>query len=230
MMTSTALESTDLLTFPFLDGWHLAAEGAAVFPDERTAVIADVHLGYEWARADGGDVVPPHSLAETLAALGSLFQHADIRRLIVAGDLVETPRPCLRTARSVKALLAWLKDRDVSLTWLQGDHDPRAGRPESVAVGGWTIAHGSRPIAGDRHIFGHLHPALRASGISVPCFLVGPSTIALPAFSPNAAGLPVVGARLPSVVGEGVRVVAGDGLGLLDFGPLATLGARLRGG
>jgi len=229
-MIATSLEATDLLTFPFLDGWQLASEGAAVFPDERTAVIADVHLGYEWARADRGDVVPPHSLAETLASLESLFHRKNIRRLVVAGDLVESPRPCLRTARSVKALIAWLKGRDVSLTWLQGDHDPRAGRPESAVVGGWTIAHGSRPIGGDRRIFGHLHPALRASGVSVPCFLVGPSAIVLPAFSPNAAGLPVVGASLPPSVGEGVRVVAGDGLGLLDFGPLATLGARLRGG
>ncbi len=53
------------------DGWKLAPEGAAVHAVERVAVIADVHLGYEWARAAGGDCLPSHSLAETLAKLAS---------------------------------------------------------------------------------------------------------------------------------------------------------------
>jgi metallophosphoesterase superfamily enzyme len=51
------------------DGWKLAPEGAAVHEAERVAVIADVHLGYEWARGSGGDCLPAHSLAETRAKL-----------------------------------------------------------------------------------------------------------------------------------------------------------------
>ena len=35
---------------PSLEGWHFTPEGAAVFVGQETAVIADVHLGYEWAR------------------------------------------------------------------------------------------------------------------------------------------------------------------------------------
>ena len=53
-------------------GWSLAPEGAAVHVEERTAVIADVHLGYEWARGSGGDIIPAHSLAETIAKLEAL--------------------------------------------------------------------------------------------------------------------------------------------------------------
>ena len=33
------------------DGWHLTPEGAAIHLAEKTAVVADLHLGYEWARA-----------------------------------------------------------------------------------------------------------------------------------------------------------------------------------
>ena len=40
-------------------GWTLTAEGAAVYAKDDTAVVADVHLGYEWARGDCGDCVPP---------------------------------------------------------------------------------------------------------------------------------------------------------------------------
>ena len=50
-----------------LDCWQLTPEGAVIHPGERTAVIADLHLGYEWARGAAGDCVPAHSLDETLA-------------------------------------------------------------------------------------------------------------------------------------------------------------------
>ena len=69
---------------------------------ERTAVIADVHLGYEWARGSAGDCVPAHSLDETLARLERLLDRAPIARLVVAGDLVESPRPCRRTAADLR--------------------------------------------------------------------------------------------------------------------------------
>ena len=75
--------------------WQLAPEGAAIHPGEKTAVIADVHLGYEWARGLAGDCVPAHSLAETLEQLESLLARAPIDRLVVAGDLVECPGAAL---------------------------------------------------------------------------------------------------------------------------------------
>src|SRR6266536_5160642 len=71
-------------TLPFPGGWSLDPEGAAVHEGERAAVIADVHLGYEWARGSGGDVVPSHSLAETLGRLERLLGRAGIGQLIVA--------------------------------------------------------------------------------------------------------------------------------------------------
>ena len=41
--------------------WLFTPEGAVVHRGERTAVVADVHLGYEWARGAAGDCVPAHS-------------------------------------------------------------------------------------------------------------------------------------------------------------------------
>jgi metallophosphoesterase superfamily enzyme len=125
------------------DGWKLAPEGAAVHPVERVAVIADVHLGYEWARAAGGDCLPAHSLAETLAKLEALLHRAPIGRLVVAGDLVESPRPCRRTAADLRALREWLDDRGVELVPVLGNHDPQGAKapPATFAVAGWTIAH-----------------------------------------------------------------------------------------
>ena len=214
------------------DGWSLAPEGAAVHAGERTAVIADVHLGYEWARAAGGDCLPAHSLAETLGKLASLLGHAPgLARLVVAGDFVESPRPCRRTAADIRGLRDWLEARGVALDLVLGNHDPRrsSGLPLSIEVAGWTVAHGHRPIRGAKKLIsGHHHPVLRAGGLTAPCFLVGPSAIVLPAFTPNAAGLPVGSPGSPASWAEDkLRCLAGLGGELLDFGPLPDLIASL---
>jgi putative SbcD/Mre11-related phosphoesterase len=215
--------------------WQLAPEGAAVHPGERLAVVADVHLGYEWARGVGGDSVPAHSLAETLTRLSSLLARAAIERLVVAGDLVESPRPCRQTEADVTSLTSWLSARGVTLIGLAGNHDPRRvpPLPDCLEVGGWTIAHGHRPIAAARRIVGHGHPVLRAGGLSAPCFLVSARKIVLPAFTANAAGCNVAGS--PESLPDGWRdralrcLVACDSQ-WLDFGRVVQLRRRLGGG
>ena len=214
------------------DGWRLTPEGAAVHPPEKLAVIADVHLGYEWARGAGGDCLPAHSLAETLAKLARLLGRTSIARLVVAGDLVESPAPCRRTSSDLRALFGWLADRGVELIPVLGNHDPQGSKapPLTYQVAGWTVAHGHRPIRTGKSISGHHHPVLRADGLTAPCFLVGPSTIVLPAFTPNAAGLPVGSIGTPGRwLRDKLRCVAGLGGELLDFGPLPDLVATLRG-
>ncbi|MGP0069252.1 MAG: metallophosphoesterase [Isosphaeraceae bacterium] len=218
------------------ESWLLTPEGAAIHPGERTAVIADVHLGYEWARGSAGDCVPAHSLDETRARLDRVLARAPISRLIVAGDLVESPRPCRRTAAEVDRFQAWLESLGVSLVVLEGNHDrslSAASRrsssripplPAECTIDGWTIGHGHQPLSGDRTMSGHLHPVVRIAGTSALCFLVGPGRIVLPAFSPNAAGLDVVTARVPRDWLEiPLRSVVSTGAHLIDIGPLPAL-------
>jgi putative SbcD/Mre11-related phosphoesterase len=219
------------------EGWDLTPEGAAIHRGERAAVIADVHLGYEWARGAAGDCVLAHSLDETLARLGRLLGRTPIARLVVAGDLVESSRPCGRTAADLRRLRDWLDTRGVSLTVLQGNHDRRptvsaSGRasrgspplPATCTLDGWTIGHGDRPLPSDRTISGHLHPIVRVAGTRAPCFLAGPDRIVLPAFSPNAAGWDVVTARVPREwLDPPLRCLVCAGAELLDLGPLPEL-------
>jgi putative SbcD/Mre11-related phosphoesterase len=213
----------------------LSPEGAAIHRLERTAVIADVHLGYEWARGAAGDCVPAHSLEETVERLATVLEHASITRLIVAGDLVESARPCHRTADDVRRLRAWLKALGVEMILVAGNHD-RGRYPdvlrfhvECQTVGGWTIGHGDRPIVGPRTISGHHHPALQIEATTAPCFLLAPGRIILPAFSPNAAGIDLLTATLPrGWQRAGFRCVASTGDELLDFGPLSKLRRSLR--
>ena len=239
--TSQSVGNTRINAF---ESWQLAPEGAAIHAGERTAVIADVHLGYEWARGFAGDCVPAHSLDETLSRLDRLLARASIARLIVAGDLVESPRPCHRTAADLGRLRAWLDSLGVSLIVLEGNHDrilarvTRPGRgstekphlPATYTIDGWTIGHGHRPLSGTGIISGHHHPVLRYAGYTAPCFLVGPGRIVLPAFSRNAAGCDVVASAMPDDWRAcQLRCVVSTGCELLDFGPLADLPCRLRG-
>ena len=215
------------------DGWWLAPEGGVVHVEERTAVVADLHLGYEWSRGSGGDVVPAHSLAETIAALGPLLDRAPVARLVVAGDLVESPRPCRKTAADLARLRGWLDGRGVELVLVLGNHDPpcHPRPPSTLDVGGWTIAHGHRPVGAARTITGHDHPILRVGRTAARCLLVGPSAIVLPAFTGNAAGLNVAQAPPPARWrGRSFRCWAGTGSRLLDFGPLDDLADRLARG
>jgi uncharacterized protein len=222
------------------EGWQLVPEGAAIHPGEETAVIADVHLGYEWARGAAGDCVLAHSLEETLSRLSVMLDRARVLRLMVAGDLVESSRPCPRTAADVHRLRAWLAARGVALVVLEGNHDrillPSSNEssrsapslPATCAVGGWTIAHGHRPLAGPRTISGHHHPVFRFEGTTAPCFLVGPGRIVLPAFSSNAAGCDVSSAAVPhNWRTSPLRCIVSTGCELLDFGPLPDLRRRL---
>jgi putative SbcD/Mre11-related phosphoesterase len=205
-------------------GWWMTPEGGLLHERERVAVVADVHLGYDWARARGGDVVPPHALAETIAAVGSMLDRGQVDRLIVAGDLVES-WPCTRTARDVATLREWLAGRGVGLELVAGNHDRGSGAA-SIDVDGWTIAHGHRPIDAARLIVGHWHPVARLAGVTARCFVVSADRVVLPAFSSNAAGVEVVGACPEGLAGAGARCIVSTGEGLLDFGPLGSLARR----
>ena len=214
------------------DRWLLAPDGGLIHPDEGTVVIADVHLGYDWARAAKGDVLPAFTLRQTLERLERLLNRSGsaLRTLIVAGDLVESPRPCARTARDLAAMRSWLESRGVALKAVRGNHDPwwRWDMEPTIAIDGWTIAHGHEPVDAAKLIVGHHHPALKLAGLDAPCFLVGPSLIMLPAFSADAAGLHVA---TPTASREWrqLRCWASTGEELLDFGPLEQLAAKLSG-
>lgn len=212
------------------DGWMLTPEGAALHVEHRVAVVADVHLGYEWARGRGGDALPAHSLRETIAKLDALLGRAEVDRLIVAGDLVESPRRCPRTEADLASLYGWLQQRGVELVPILGNHDPQGSRrvPDRIEVHGWTIYHGHRQVRADRTISGHHHPVLRSGSVNAPCFVVGNDSIVLPAFTPNAAGMPIGSAAMPlEWVRPDARCMATLGGEILDFGPLRSLIGRL---
>jgi putative SbcD/Mre11-related phosphoesterase len=205
--------------------WLLTPYRAAVHLPTRTAVIADLHLGYAEARQQSGEAVPQCGLAETKATLKRLLQSHEVLHLIIAGDLIENGLG----EPAAAALVHWLRAQGlVSVGLVPGNHDQGAFcqpgcleiHREGYGVGEWRIVHGDGPMPGEKSILGHHHPSFRWSGrITAPCYLIGTSQIIVPAFSADAKGLNVFGVAGWSSFRCGV--IAGDRV--LDFGKLAAL-------
>jgi putative SbcD/Mre11-related phosphoesterase len=215
-----------LLAIDDVAPWLFAPEGAVVHPEHRVAVVADIHLGYEWARAKGGDVLPAHTLDQTRALLNRLFARVAINRLVLAGDIVESRKPCSRTRRDVESLITWLDRKGIESIRVRGNHDSHFSdsHVNEYKIDGWTIHHGHAIRDEGRFIIGHFHPAFGFEGMMARCFLVSARCIVLPAFSTNAAGFDVGSGQLPAPLRSyNLRCIASSGEALFDFGPIHRL-------
>lgn len=181
------------------DDWELTPFRAAMHLTTRAAVVADLHLGYGLVRQAGGEAVPDLGWSRLARRLERLWARYRPRRLIVAGDLVESPRG----AAAVNPLAAWLAARGLTLELVPGNHDGDllglSGlhiHPAGIRLGDWVVCHEDTGDPGPR-VVGHWHPVVRATGSKgqAPAYLVGPNRIVLPASSDDAAGVNVLGVR-----------------------------------
>jgi putative SbcD/Mre11-related phosphoesterase len=180
--------------------WLLTAQRAAVHLPTATAVIADLHLGYDQVRRRGGEAVPSFEVTDTLAAFQTLVARHGVRRLVVAGDCFEDGR-CSEEVVTLSKMLARLNVKFVGI--VPGNHDQRfAGSsgeiklfPKGLRLGRWRVVHGDDTLPRGRVVHGHIHPCVRWQGIAAPCFLVSDRRLVLPAFSADAAGVNVLRQR-----------------------------------
>jgi putative SbcD/Mre11-related phosphoesterase len=209
------------------DEWLLTPQRLAMHVPTATAVVADVHLGYDRARQRRGDAIPLTGLEDLREALSGLLCRHSFRRLVVAGDLIEDTAGLTL----ISELLRWLHEHQLELAVVPGNHDRSLVRgaplvplyPEGVRIGGWLVIHGDERVPSGFVVMGHYHPCLRCGEyITAPCYLLGRERLVLPAFSPDAAGVNVVGARR----WRGHQCIAIAGEQLLDFGDVARLQAH----
>jgi DNA ligase-associated metallophosphoesterase len=204
---------------------HLAGErimlcpgGVAVWPAQRTLIVADLHFEKGSAQAIRGLPVPPYDTRETLTRLAfSLRRHAP-RRVIMLGDALHDDRAIMRMApadlTALKRLLSPLE-----VLWIAGNHDP-APQPElpGTSLPEWREGRlhfrhigGATPIARHEAEFsGHYHPKAtlptRIGGVTRPCFLVSGQRLVLPAFGAFTGGLDVLDPAMSSLTRGAQRV------------------------
>jgi len=209
----------------------LDARRAVWLPRSRCLAVGDLHLGEAWARRARGQLVPLSGGDSAVARLKSLLEDYRPERLVLLGDIVHAALP-LEGIRSAVTDLASLEREGLTLDLCLGNHDRHLPRQlerwglrwktvSQIALPEAVLFHGDVPVAppgphdaamsAERwRIQGHLHPALFlddgvASRVKVPCFLVGPGRLVLPAFSEMAAGVAVDRSGFVQDAGETLR-------------------------
>jgi metallophosphoesterase superfamily enzyme len=215
-----------------LDDWLLTPQRVAIHVPTRTAVVADLHLGYDEARRRAGEAVPRVPVARQLDALRQALRQHCLRRLAVAGDLLEDGG-CVQ---ALEAFRRWLQKESVELVGVApGNHDRTrenaltegdwSVNEAGVALGRWRVVHGDGPLPPGPVVQGHEHPWVRwRGGPAAPCYLAAQGRLVLPAYSAEAAGVNVLGARRWRDF-RCCLIGAGE---VLDFGPVGRL-RRLQG-
>ena len=198
----------------------LLAQRALWWPQQRTLLVADVHIGKAAAFGALGVPVPGAADAGTLGRLGALLRDTGAARLAILGDLLHAP--AAQAPAVVAQLSAWReRHATTEMVLVRGNHDARAGDPpaalridvvdEPWAVGPFLLCHEPRARAGGYVLAGHLHPAValagRADRLRLPCFWFGREVGVLPAFGEFTGSLtvrPAAGERVFALAGEQV--------------------------
>jgi putative SbcD/Mre11-related phosphoesterase len=183
---------------------ELTPEKAAIIED--TAIIADLHLGFENVMQDYGVAFPRMQIRDVITNTEKILKKYGVDRLIIAGDLKhEFSRNLPYEWEDVELFLKTF--RDLRIEVVRGNHDNFLAAilakhgielRESIEVNGWTVVHGHKDCNAERIIMGHEHPAIkiRKGGLySFPCYLHVKSEreiIVLPAFSPLMSGSDVL--------------------------------------
>jgi putative SbcD/Mre11-related phosphoesterase len=192
---------------PVLPGLQAHASGALWLPESRTAIIADLHLGYSWAQRRRGELGP----LVDIRTREKLFQCSDElrpKRFVFLGDIVHAPGPCAPEREWIEETLRQLR-QNAELITVRGNHDRQFAiefaQLDCAHVEAWsdqllTAIHGDQFefALPENHtlVMGHLHPALSirdasGAGQKLPVFLVNSQCVVLPAFSPFARGYDV---------------------------------------
>ncbi len=175
-------------------------EGTLYWPEERTLVVADLHLEKGSAYAARGQMLPPYDTAQTLVRLEAVLRRVKPERVICLGDSFHDGRAGDRLSREDgKRLRTAIDGRD--WLWVVGNHDPApcvtwGGRAVDDVVIRTLVFRHQAAAGAAAEVSGHYHPKavvhVRGRRISRRCFIGDGRRLILPAFGAYTGGLNVL--------------------------------------
>lgn len=186
--------------------------GALYWEDQRTLIVADLHLEKGSAAAEKGSLLPPYDTRSTLKRLAAVMDRYDPDRVIALGDTFHDEKAAVRLRRMDRERLQILcKGRE--WFWLTGNHDPELpGWLDGVVcpvltLDGIKFRHEPRSGAKSHEIAGHLHPTAkltwRGASVRRKCFISNGARLVVPAFGAYAGGLNVLSNPFETLFGRG---------------------------
>lgn len=200
---------------------ELLPDRAVFWPQARTLLVADVHLGKGAALRRAGIAVPSGGSRDDFARLDRLIRHHRPERLLVLGDLfharLEADDPLLASFAAFRA-----RHRAMAMAAIRGNHDRKTRRPpalelewhDALVEGPFVFAH--EPVADPRGyvLAGHLHPVLKLRGrgdaARLPVFWFSAAVGVLPSFGGFTGGYavtPQAGDRCFAVTPDGLAAL-----------------------
>ena len=189
--------------------------GALWWPAAGLLCVSDLHLGKsERIARNGGALLPPYEVIDTLDRLEADISACDPRVVVSLGDAFDD-------MAAVQAMVPEARDWIARLmtgrdwTWITGNHDPAptglGGHAASgLTCGALTFVHIATE-AGRHEVSGHYHPkaslTLRGRPVSRPCFLRDETRLVLPAFGTYTGGLHSRDRALASLMAPGARAI-----------------------
>ncbi len=176
----------------------LDTSGLLIWPDQRVAVVADLHLEKATYFAGQGQLLPPQESYETLSRLQSALNRLDCSSLLLLGDSFHDAAGLDRLERRARELWEQICS-EYSVTFILGNHDGMVVPSQTqganlLELAGVTFRH-QAVLGASVEISGHYHPkaSLRLGGkrITRPCFVTDASRMILPSFGTLTGGLDV---------------------------------------
>ena len=169
----------------------LHPSGALYWPENKTALLADVHLGKAGHFRKNGIAVPRKIEGVFYQKMQQLQNDLPIRRILFLGDLFHSDKN-----NEWFLFSAWVKQQQLELILIEGNHDI-IPRQQFQALGITTVPHWEEEGLYFTHypeereslfvICGHVHPGIRLNGkgkqqLKLPCFFYSSKQFILPAF------------------------------------------------
>lgn len=178
----------------------LLSQRALYWPERRTLIVSDIHLGKAESFQSQGIPIPAGSAWKDLERLSGCLDYTRADRLIVLGDCLHATEG---TVHVYGVLSSWrLKHPDVEVGVVLGNHDAgqRAAYDEfGIEVYGeflneppFIFKHFPDSELGGYVLGGHIHPQVRIVSsrevVRVPCFYFRKEAGVLPAFGSFTGG------------------------------------------
>ena len=186
-------------------------DGALLWPDRETLVVADIHFEKGAALARRGAPLPPYDTRASLGFLERLIGVHRPRQVISLGDAFHRadsesfmdPEDAQRL-EALTARARWV--------WILGNHDPappkRFAGDVAIAkrIGRLVFRHEPQPAPSPGEIAGHLHPCARVrtdvGGQRRRCFATDGERLLMPAIGAYAGGLNVLDPAIRPLFGS----------------------------
>lgn len=184
--------------FHFLDqNLLLLPEKCIFWENEKTLILADIHLGKVGHFRKAGIGIPKQMEQDDLASISDLIHHYKAEQIIFLGDLFHSDMN-----NDWDWLVLWRSlFKNIQITLVLGNHDILNQKfykeldfdiCDSLVRGPFLFSHEPlkpQKLAAETHyvMCGHVHPGvtLRGTGrqlLTLPCFHFGTSQCVLPAF------------------------------------------------